>query len=423
MIQTQMLRDALHTFSRTFTPLRIRNLRIYLGGQAISLLGTWMQSTAQAWVVWQISHSTVDLGVNAMLGMLPFLLLGPWISVWADRLERRRLLIGTQVSSMLLAVILAVLVQTGTVQLWHVHLLALLLGMVNALDMPTQQAFIGELSGRDKVREAIVLNVMIVQVSRMVGPAFAGWVISALGVTLTFWLNALSFVAVIVSLLAVHGNRGLPRANSASALHDFHEGVRFIMSEPRLQDMMLFVALIAVLFISAAQILPAFASDILHGQADTLGWLLGSSGVGALIGTVIVVPIAQRLPRPGLVVGIALILTGFWLVIFALSSNFIMAILSMAGASVTASVVITVPAGVMQLMTPPAMWARVVSVRLMMSFGLVPIASLFVGFTAHYVGTSQAFLLNAVLMIAGASLILVRRPALRQWLASRPVAA
>src|SRR5215467_4793937 len=190
MALNQMLRTSLHTFSHTFAPLAVRSLRIYLAGQAVSLLGTWIQSTAQAWVVWQLSHSTVDLGVNAMLGMLPFLLLGPWISVWADRLDRRRLLVGTQVSSMILAAVLAVLVQTGTVQLWHVHLLALLLGMVNALDMPTQQAFIGELSGREQVREAIVLNVMIVQVSRMVGPAFAGWIISALGVTLTFWLNA-----------------------------------------------------------------------------------------------------------------------------------------------------------------------------------------------------------------------------------------
>lgn len=422
MNRLQVLRTALHTFSRTFTPLNIRNLRIYFGGQAISLLGTWMQSTAQAWVVWEISHSTLDLGVNAMLGMLPFLLLGPWLSVWADRLDRRRLLIGTQIGSMILAAILALLVQSGTVQLWHVHLLALLLGIVNALDMPTQQAFIGELSGREQVREAIVLNVMIVQVSRMVGPAFAGWVIGALGVTLTFWLNALSFVAVIASLLVIKGKPTLPRTATGSPLNDFREGVRFIMSEPRLQDMMLFVALIAVLFISAAQILPAFASDILHGQAETLGWLLGSSGVGALIGTLIVVPIAQRLARPGLVVGIALILTGFWMAIFAVSTNFYVAIATMAMASLVASVVITVPAGVMQLMTPPALWARVVSVRLMFSFGLVPIASLFVGFTAHYLGTSDAILLNSILMVVGAVGILLRRPALRQWLLSRPAA-
>src|SRR5438477_12400231 len=120
----RVLRSALQTFGHTFSPLTVRNLRLYLGGQAISLLGTWMQSTAQSWVVWQISHSTVDLGINAMLGMLPFLLLGPWVSVWADRLDRRRLLIGTQISSLLLAVALALLVQTGMVQLWHVHLLA-----------------------------------------------------------------------------------------------------------------------------------------------------------------------------------------------------------------------------------------------------------------------------------------------------------
>ncbi len=423
MTVLQMPRNALHTFSRTFAPLSIRNLRVYLIGQAVSLLGTWMQSTAQSWVVWQISHSTVDLGINAMLGMLPFLVLGPWVSVWADRLDRRRLLIGTQICSLLLAVVLALLVQSGTVQLWHVHVLALLLGIVNALDMPTQQAFIGDLSGREQVREAIVLNVMIVQLSRMVGPALAGWIIGALGVTLTFWLNALSFVAVIVSLLVIQATHAPSRARAATPLNDFREGIRFIMSEPRLQDMMLFTALVAVLVLSIVQILPAFAAQVLHGQADTLGWLLGASGVGALLGTVIAVPLAQRLPRTGLVVGAAMVWTGVWLAIFSLSTNLTVAVISMALASLSAPVAITIPAGVMQVMTPPAMWARVISVRLMLSFGLLPFAALFVGFSAQILGTSQAILLNGVLLVIGAVLVLALRPALRQWLVTSSAAA
>lgn len=426
MTSLRMPRTALQTFLRTFAPLSIRSLRIYLAGQAVSLLGTWIQSTAQAWVVWQLSHSTVDLGINAMLGMLPFLVLGPWVSVWADRLDRRRLLIGTQAVSLLLAVALALLVQTGIVQLWHVHLLALLLGIVNALDMPTQQAFIGDLSGREQVREAIVMNVMIVQVSRMVGPGLAGWIISALGVTLTFWLNALSFVAVIASLLVIRATHAQPRLQSrnrtTSTLDEFREGVRFIIGEPRLQDMMIFTAITAMLAFSVIQMLPAFASEVLNGQADTLGWLLGASGVGALLGTLIIVPLVQRMPRPGLVVGAAIAWTGLWLALFAFSTNIAVAVGSMILASLGAPVALTIPAGVLQIMTPQNMWARVVSVRLMLSFGLLPIASLMIGFTAHIFGTPQAILLNGVLLVLGAAAVLILRPALRQWLATSPSA-
>ncbi|HLY25949.1 MAG TPA: MFS transporter, partial [Aggregatilineales bacterium] len=244
MTATRMLRNALHTFSHTFSPLAIRNMRLYLGGQTISLVGTWMQSTAQAWVVWQISHSTVDLGVNAMLSLLPFLVLGPWIGSVADRFDRRRLLIATQTVSMILAATLALLVQSQTVQLWHVDLLALLLGIVNTLDLPSQQTFIGDLSGKQKLREAVVLNAMIWQVSRMVGPAFAGWVIGAIGVALTFWLNALSFIPVIASLALVKTDPQ-PHSRPTTALNDFRQAIRFIRTEPRVQDMLIFTGLAA----------------------------------------------------------------------------------------------------------------------------------------------------------------------------------
>ena len=168
-------------FLDSFLPLRNWNLSVYLSGQAISLIGTWMQVTAQAWVVWSLTHSTAALGVVAMLGTLPILLLGPWTGVWADTLDRRRLLIVSQTSAMVLAITLALLVQTGVIQVWHVYVLATLLGIVTALDMPTQQAFIGDLSGMEQLRQAVVINNMLFQVSRMIGPALAGLVVARLG--------------------------------------------------------------------------------------------------------------------------------------------------------------------------------------------------------------------------------------------------
>src|SRR5690349_11721364 len=162
------------TLRESFSPLRFPNFRIYLSGQAVSLIGTWLQVTAQAWLVWTLTGSEEASGIVAMLGALPFLLFGPFAGVIAERTDRRKLLIVTQVAAMLLAFALAVLVQTGLVQIWHVYLLSFLLGTVNALDVPTQQTFLGDLSGTTELRRAVNLNAMILQVSRIVGPAIAG---------------------------------------------------------------------------------------------------------------------------------------------------------------------------------------------------------------------------------------------------------
>jgi len=155
------------TLIENFSPLRIRDFRVYLLGQAVSLVGTWLQVTAQGWVVWVISQSPSQLGIVAMLATLPILLLGRWTGVWADKLDRRKLLIATATSAMVLAFILATLVQTSRIQLWHLYILSLLLGIVTAVDLPAQQAFLGDLSGMGEVRRAVNLNTMIVQASRM----------------------------------------------------------------------------------------------------------------------------------------------------------------------------------------------------------------------------------------------------------------
>jgi len=195
------------TLIESFSPLRIRDFRVYLLGQAVSLVGTWLQVTAQGWVVWVISQSPSQLGIVAMLSTLPILLLGRWTGVWADKLDRRKLLLATATSAMVLAFILATLVQTSRIQLWHLYILSLLLGIVTAIDLPAQQAFLGDLSGMGQVRRAVNLNTMIVQASRMVGPALAGFIIASLGTATAFWLNGISFAAVIASLLAIQSHQ------------------------------------------------------------------------------------------------------------------------------------------------------------------------------------------------------------------------
>lgn len=397
----------------SFAPLRNRNLRVYLSGQAISLIGTWMQVTAQAWVVWSLSRSTAALGVVAMLGTLPILLLGPWTGVWADTLDRRRLLVATQVSAMVLAIALAGLVQSGVIQVWHVYVLATLLGIVTALDMPAQQAFIGDLSGMDQLRQAIVVNNMLFQASRMVGPALAGLVVARLGEAIAFWVNGASFLAVIASLVMVRA-RQIRRAGAAD-LSGFSEAVQFIRRHPRAQDLIVFTVIVTFFGISVMNILPAVAAQALHGNADVLGLLMAASGAGALTGVLLVVPLVQQVRKTGLVVGGAAIWTGLWLTIFSSSTWLPVSAASMFIGSMAFPVVFTTANSTLQIMAPPDMRARLLSALLMVSFGAQPIASLLVGSAAQLLGALSAVRANGLLMAGGAAALLALRPALRSW--------
>ncbi len=411
------MRNIFSTLWDSFSPLRLRNFRLYLGGQAISLLGTFMQITAQSWVVWQLSHSTTALGLAAMLSSLPILFLGPWAGVWADRLDRRRVLIASQTSAMILAFAFAVLVQMNAIQLWHIYALSLLLGIVNALDMPTQQAFIGDLSGMSQVRKAVVVNAMIIQIGRMLGPALAGFAIGVLGVATAFWLNGLSFLAVIASLLAVRATQ-VRGTSTASVIEEYREGLRFIWSEPRIQDLLVFTILITLFAFPVINILPAVTTEILRREADVLGLLLASSGAGALVGTLLVAPVVQPLRRTGLVLGSAVAWAGVWEILFSLSAWLPLSLIGMFLVSLTIPVVLTTASGLMQTFAPPTMRARLLSTLLMVTFGIQPVASLLIGVSADHLGTSLAIRVNGVLMVVGTILLLVIRPKLREWEAS-----
>jgi len=402
------------TLLESFSPLRIRDFRVYLGGQAISLVGTWLQVTAQGWAVWVISRSTSALGIAAMLSTLPILLLGRWTGVWADRLDRRRLLIATATGAMVLAFILAVLVQTNLLQLWHLYLLSALLGIVTAIDLPAQQAFLGDLSGMGQVRRAVNLNTMIVQLSRMVGPAMAGFVIASLVTATAFWLNGLSFVAVIASLLAVRSNQ-VRTARSDSSAGGFGEGLRFVAGQPRIQDLMIFVVLITFLVFPVLNILPAFATDVLRGDAQTLGILLASSGAGALTGTLFVVPIAQTIRRTGVVVGTAVVWMGVWAIIFSTTTWLPLSAISMFFVSLGAPAVFTMANGLLQFLAPPEMRARLLSLLLMVSFGLQPFASLLIGYSAELLTTPVAIEINGVLLLTSAGAMFALRSKLLRW--------
>lgn len=404
----------------TFLPLQNRNLRVYLGGQAVSLVGTWMQNTAQSWVVWRLTGSEAALGIVAMLATLPLLLLGPVAGGLADRWDRRRILISTQAAAMLLALTLAGLVLTGKVQIWHVYVLAGLLGCVNALDMPAQQAFLGDLVGMELVQRAVVLNAMIVQTSRILGPTLAGLVVEVIGEGPSFLLNGLSFLAVIASLLAVRSLR-LPRAAGAAPSGGFSAAADYVWHQPRALDLMTFTGLITFFVFASGTVVPAFAEETLHGEAGLYGVLMGATGAGSLFSILLVVPWGQKVRRSGLMLSAAVGLAGISLILFSCALQPWMATIFFFLAGIPIPLVTTTCNGLLQVMSPPEMRARVLSIYLMASFGLQPIANLWIGWLAQQVGAALAIRTNGIAILTW-GLMMLLRPGLATWEPANPQA-
>jgi MFS family permease len=405
----------LRTILQGFSPLKLPNFRLYISGQAVSLIGTWLQITAQSWVVWELSHSETALGIVAMLGALPILLLGPWAGVLADRLNRRWLLICTQAGMMLLAFTLAALVQLQLVQIWHVYILSGLVGTFAALDFPTQQAFLGDLAGMGEVRKAVNMNAMFLQASRMVGPALAGWVIGQWGTAIAFWLNGASFLAVIASLLAVQATQHRQPPTGNSVLADLWEGMRFLRGQPRIQDLLILSICITLLALSMLTMMPAFASERLGGDASTLGSLLAASGAGALTSVVFIMPLAQSRRRVGLVMSLAVVWAGAWFLVLSIVTWLPLAMLCLFALSISLPMVIAMAMGLIQVLTPGEMRARLLSLFTMVSFGLQPVSALLVGGASERFGVATVAAINGTLLVlAGLGMILLRQ-GLRQW--------
>ncbi len=403
----------LKTYAGSFAPLKNRNLRIYLGGQAVSLLGTWMQAAAQSWVVWELTQSEKALGIVVMLNSLPLLLLAPWAGGIADRLNRRLILLVTQSIAMLMAFSLAALIQTGLIQIWHIYLSALILGIVSALDFPAQQAFIGDLSGMGQVRQAVTLNIMALQVARMLGPATAGILLKLVGNAASFWINGLSFFVVLISLALVRSHQAEHKRKDSRG--QFRETVDFIRSQPRMIDLMIFASLVTFFGFSIFNILPSVADHVLNGDSQTYGLLFGSSGAGALISTLFLLPLSQAAKRIGLIVTFAAAWMGTFFFLLSQSTWIPLSMASIFFVSLGAPLVLTTGLGVMQLMSPLNMRARIISLFTMLTFGLQPISSIVIGYSAETFGTQTVIMINALCLITGAALMFFFRNGLRAW--------
>src|ERR1035438_8887884 len=232
----------LQTLGGNFSPLRIRNIRVYMIGQSVNLLGDWMQQTAQAWVVWELTHKATALGLVAFLSQIPFFIFGPWVGTFSDRFDRRKILLITQVLAMFFAFILAFLVQTNHLQVWHIYILAFLLGTVTAFNTTAEQAFIGDMAGTDNIKKAIALNNSLNQVTRLFGPAIAGWLIASIGIAPSFWYNGISIIVSVYCIAIIRSKKEIEKAKS-SGIKEFREGLAYFHGQKLLRLIILFATI------------------------------------------------------------------------------------------------------------------------------------------------------------------------------------
>ncbi|GAA5482394.1 MFS transporter [Haloferula sargassicola] len=395
------------SFVETFSAFGHRNYRIFFIGQVISLIGTWLQSTAEGWLVYQLSGSSVALGFIRFANMLPFALLALWGGTVADRHPKRSILLCTQVASMLLALLLALLVGIGVIQVWHVAAIGFLLGTVNAFDVPARQAFVVDLVGRDDLDNGIALNSSMFNLARVVGPAVAGVLIGILGMAGCFLLNGLSYLAVI----AGYGMLRLPKIEKRHDHPPFRSAIReaggYILGNGPLRGIMMLVSTFSVFGISFIVLMPVFAKDILGGDAKTFGMLMSFNGGGALIGGLALATFGKRFPRRNILYtglfgccafNIAFALSrSIWLScpLLLCSGFFMINFLATANTST-------------QLRSPDALRGRIMGFYSLAFLGLSSVGSLLTGFLASHLGATRTVILGASVCAIVGTLLLRR---------------
>jgi MFS family permease len=392
--------------------LRHRNYRLFFSGQLISLVGTWMQSVAESWLVYRLTGSAVLLGVAGFAGQIPVLFLATIGGSVADRYNRHRILVATQTISMLLPLVLAALVFTGRVHVWQVFTLAAMLGVVNAFDIPARQAFVVEMVGKEDLVNAIALNSSIVNAARAIGPAVAGVLLAAVGEGWCFLLNGVSYIAVITGLLLMQLPRRMQAEHPAKALAGFTQGFRYVRHTTPVRDLMLMVALISFAGQPFATLMPIFAEDVLHGGARGLGLLVASAGLGSFAGAAL---LASRSTIRGLgrIVGVSAVVFGIALTLFALSTHFWLSAILLAAVGMSMITQAASTNTLIQSMVPDAMRGRVMALYVISFMGMLPIGSLVEGWIAQRIGAPLTVMGGGLVCIAGALVFNLRLPKLR----------
>ena len=396
----------------TFRALKHRNFQLFFAGQFISLTGTWMQSVAQSWLVYRLTGSVVLLGMIGFAGQIPVFLIAPFGGVVADRYNRQKILVITQSIAMLTAFVLAILTLTGNIQVWHLFVLALCFGLANAFDIPTRQAFVSDMVAKEDLLNAIALNSSMFNGARIIGPAIAGILVALVGEGWCFFGNAVSYIAVIagISLMKI---THVVRERKGSTFSNIAEGFKFVAKTAPIRSLLLLLGLISLMGMPYAVLMPIFADKILGGGSDTLGYLMGASGAGALVAALI---LASRREVFGLGrwVAFASGAFGISLILFSLSTNFWLSLLLLIPVGFSMMTQMSSSNTLIQAMVPDELRGRVMSVYSMMFMGMAPLGALLAGTLAGILGAPYTVALGGAVCILGSLIFYLRLPHIRE---------
>ncbi len=401
-------------FSHAWRALRHRNFRLYFGGQSISLIGTWMTRVATAWLVYRLTHSALLLGAVSFSGQIPAFLLAPFAGVVVDRVDRRTVLICTQALAMVQSLMLAALTLTNRITIPEIFALAAFQGMINAFDMPGRQSFMVQMvESRNDLQNAIAINSSMVNLARLLGPSLAGMIIAASSEGYCFLIDGVSYTAVIASLLLMRIHRAEVKRHAASMLEQLHEGWSYVSKSVPIRGILTLFAIVNLMGWPFVVLMPIFAVQVLHGGPNTMGLLMGSVGVGALISALALVVrksvrgLTRVLPMAAAIFGCGLIAFGFsramWL------STLLMLV---AGYGMLQG--LTATNTVIQTLVDEKMRGRVMSYYTAAFVGTAPFGSLLAGAMAHWIGAPLTVMINGSVCILGAAWFWSQLPKIRR---------
>ena len=400
-------------FKLVLRALKYKNYRLFFAGQGVSLIGLWMQSVAMSWLVYRLTNSAMMLGVIGFVNQIPAFILSPIAGVYADRWNRRSMLICTQALLMLQSLTLAALVLSGAVAVWHLLALAFFSGLVNAFDAPARQSFVFDMiEQKEDLGNAIALNSAIFNGSRLIGPSLAGIIIAATGEGICFLINGLSYLAIIAALRAMTITPKEHTVQKTPVLQELREGFSYVYNHVPIRSLLLLVALVSLVGMPYVVLMPIFAKEILRGGPSTLGFLMAGSGIGALTGALFLAS-RRDFSGTGRLIPIAAAIFGAGLIAFSFSRIFIYSFMLLMMSGFGLMVQMALSNTRLQTTVDDDKRGRVMSFYTMAFMGMAPFGSLLAGGLAHRIGTPNTLLLGGLACVAGALLCARHIPTFR----------
>jgi MFS family permease len=407
--------------ARAFGALRSRNYRLFFGGQIVSMVGTWMTQTASMWLVYHLSSSAFLLGVVGFASQAPIFLLAPFAGVWADRVNRHRLLVATQILAMLQSLALAAFALTKTIGISHIVALSLIQGVINAFDMPVRQALVVDfVESREHLGNAIALNSSLFNLARLIGPAIGGFVIASVGVGMCYLIDGASYLAVLAALFAMRLPPKTAQPRTQHPIADLHEGFSYVFRFAPIRALIVLVAAISAIGFSYAVLTPVYARDVFHGDARTLGGLMAGSGTGALL-SALYLGTRKSVRGLGYVITLGGTFMGLALISFAFSHWLPLSFLCLMLAGSGGVLLMASSNTLVQTMVDDNKRGRVMSIFTMAFTGTAPVGNLIAGTLASRIGAFETLVANGVLCIGVMAVFFWRLPRLRA--AAAPVLA